>query len=542
MKTDKVFELLKLLNESDELVSRSGKRILKYIYQDIYLDIFEKGKEIASIGHNYGSTNYENAVKPYDVLKKNVSPFLDGTDSILSYFTEMVNDNKPEFINLFSKKIDVYFEMVDNHFYSSEDFTPLSFTFNIYCMLRAYHSHKDNYELFAKIVDDCDRLIDCSVYNSKKNKNSYGNFSVYGCDSLAAKKNFMDKLIDCVWYDKTDIASENLRLLFNNFTSSSSYVESKITPAIETLKEIDVIYSDYLELKESGVDIDIDVFKDITAKYIGSKNNYHKKFVWYDKKLLIGNRFEFFNSVLFNAIKSPEMTDDLARRILRLDFSLFNDLNKDSQDKVDSFEKIIAIILDSDTFYEVSSKFKDVEEACSLYVDGLKEEALELIQELRSEKHKKVLEDGRVVGTVNNSINQVSSGTERSIGERMRECYHELYDNYNVMYLVSSALNRDPSSIEEFTSYFDQSLSAALEKERQKLEAARLQKEKEEAERIAREQALLEEREKVVVEEMPVESPIQEIGVVDYRANLSTDTPKEETGFLKLKSIFGKRG
>ena len=99
MKTDKVFELLKLLNESDESVSRSGKRILKYIYQDIYLEIFEKGKEIASIGHNYGSNNYENAVKPYDVLKKNVSPFLDGTDSILSYFTLLTKSHdKPPYI------------------------------------------------------------------------------------------------------------------------------------------------------------------------------------------------------------------------------------------------------------------------------------------------------------------------------------------------------------------------------------------------------------------------------------------------------------
>lgn len=540
MKANKVFDLLKLLNESDELVCRSGKRILKYIYQDVYRDVFEKGRERATIGHNYGSNNYDSAVKPYNVLEKSIAPFLDGDESILSYFIEMATDNKSEFIQLFSKKVDVYFEMVDNHFYSGEDFTPLSFSFNIYSMLRAYHSHKDNYELFAKIVDDCDRLIDCSEYNDKRNRNSYGNFSVYGSDSLGAKKNFIDKIIDCSWYDKTDIAPENLRLLFNNFTSSSSYTESRIASGTNALDGIDVIYKDYLELKDAGVDIDISVFKDIAAKYVGRRNNYQN--VWYDKKLLLGNRFEFFNSILPAAIKSSAMTDDLARRILELDFSLFEDLNKDSQDKVDSFEKIIEIILDSDTFYEVSSKFKDVREACSLYADGNKEEALELIQELRSEKHKKVLEDGRVVGTINNYINQVSSGLGCSVGERMRVCYHKLFDNYNITYLVSSALNRDPSSIEEFTSYFDYSLENALEKERQRLEAARLQREQAEADRIAREQAFLEQRNSETVDDSAVEPEIPEVSVIDYRSNLSNDVPKEETGFAKLKSIFGKRG
>lgn len=569
MKADKVFDLLKLLNESDELINRNGKRILKFIYQDIYHDIFEVGKEKAAIGHNYGSTNYANAIEPYVKLEKDVSAYLDGTSSILSYFTEMVTDKKTEFIQLLFAKADVFFEMIDNHYYSSSDFTPLSFTFNLYAMLRAYHSHKDDFELFSKIVNDCDRLIDCAVFNNKKNVNSYGLFSPHGIDTLAVKKDYMDKLIDCEWYDKTDIAKENLRLLFNNFTSSASYSESRITPAIKLIDDIDKIYKDYLEVKENGLDIEIDVFDKIAKKYISSQNSYRKTDIWYDKKLFYGNRFEFFNYSLPKAISSSSMTDNLAKRILRLDFSLFDYLNQHSQDNSDSFERIIGIILDSDTFYEVSSKFKDLEKACSLYSDGKTSDACDLIQELRSDKHKKVLDDGRVVGNVNNSINRISSSVVRSVGDRMMECYRKLFD-YNVSYLVSSALNRDPSSIEEFTDNFEHSLNTLIEKEKakeaQRLEEARLKLERQEAARRERERqeaARLEQerleairvasqnaRQEASVEnssvglsgEVDTADNADNESVTEYRLNHSGAEPKEETGFAKLKSIFGKRG
>lgn len=551
MNGERAYQLLKILKDSDQNKYNDGTRILKFIYQSIYRDIIENGKkDVLSIA-GYGTSEYDRRVENYNRMKKGLAPFLDGDDSILSYYIEMITDGKQDYIDLFNEKIDVYLDMVENHYYNSDEFSVISIIFNMYSMLRAYHCHKDNFELFSKIVNDCDRLIDSGYYVFKEHYSDYN--SVFA--SLSSKKKLLDSLISYDWYDKNDIVSKELKSLFDRFSYGYGYNEERVLPLLEKLNRVDVVYKDYLEVCDAGCLVDESVFNDVASKLFYDTNRHSRIEVLYDKKLLYGNRFEYFNSILPKMMGNSRMAESLGNSILNLDFSLFDYLNEKNSDNGDYFIRTLDILFDSDCFREVCSKKYALFKACDLFTKGDVEAALDIMQELSSGKHKHVLEDGRVVGSVNNSINQVSGINKGNVGDRMIEAYRALYPKQNISYFVSRALNHNCESLEGFSTAFEEGLKASIEREQARLLEEQRQRE------LAEQARLLEEQRKseALVQQSQDSADLlyqtegdqnnqssiviaSSTGVSEESTSESLEKPKEETGFAKIKSIFTKRG
>ena len=551
MKGENVYQLLKFLKANDQSKYDDGTRILKFIYQSIYRDIIENGKKNVLNFAGYGTSEYNHRIENYNVMKKGLAPFLDGEDSILSYYIEMIIDGKQDYIDLFNEKMDVYLDMVENHYYNADEFSIVSIVFNMYSMLRAYHCHKDNFELFSKIVNDCDRLIDSSYFILSDHYSDYN--SVFS--SLSSKKKLLDGLISYDWYDKNDIVSKELKSLFDRFSYGYGYNAERVLPLLEKLNKIDLVYKDYLEVCDAGCSVDISVFNDIAGKLFYDTNRYSKIEILYDKKLLYGNRFEYFNLMLPKMMGNSKMAESLGISILNLDFSLFDYLNEKNSDNGDSFIKTLDILFDSDSFREVCSKKYAIFKACDLFNKGDIEAALDVMQELPSGKHKHVLGDGRVVGSVNNSINQVSGINKRNVGDRMIEAYRALYPKQNISYFVSRALNHNCESLEGFSTAFEEGLKASIEREQARLLEEQRQRELAEQARLLEEQR----RSEDFVQKSQDSADLlyqtegdqnnqsgmatsSLVGVSEEVTNDSLEKTKEETGFAKIKSIFTKRG
>ena len=106
MRIEKVYELLEVLKDRDENTKKNVNRVLKYIYQDVYIKCFDELMEkevniVLNDGAQVGSIRYENIIRPYVDAKKNISVYLDGEESIVTYLLEMVRDGKEDFINCF---------------------------------------------------------------------------------------------------------------------------------------------------------------------------------------------------------------------------------------------------------------------------------------------------------------------------------------------------------------------------------------------------------------------------------------------------------
>ena len=82
-----------VLKEKDEDLNNKTKRVLKYIYQDVYLECFDKLMDIVierviNEGAAVGSIRYDQAIEPYTESKKQLSVFLDGDESIVTYLLD----------------------------------------------------------------------------------------------------------------------------------------------------------------------------------------------------------------------------------------------------------------------------------------------------------------------------------------------------------------------------------------------------------------------------------------------------------------------
>jgi hypothetical protein len=422
MNVENVYVLLEKLKKCDSHIQEKSKRFLKYIYHDVYFECFEKEKNLevermVADGAQIGSIRYYQIVKPYDESLKALSIFLEGDNSSLSYFLDMINDKDERFINLFFDKVSTYFEIMDNHFYRDDDFKSFSFTFNIYTMLKAYDCWKDNYEVFSKVLNDCSFLIDCkSIMDMWKSKRF---------DSFPERKKMIDLIVGCKIYSDVNVMGIFLSDVLKNIGKEYKYNEADV---LKTISFVEEVFLDYQEvskfiLQEKMVSLD-----DFISKNILNNNDFDKSF--YAKSLLVGNRFDFVNERLNEVFINYEYRLDAFSEIKSFDYIFFEYLNRLEKYKdKDSFIEVLNILFDSDTFYEYNSKVEDVKKAMSLFSNGEFDSSLEIINSLDSDKYKKVI-DGKMVTYTNDSVNLISKNP--CIYNRTKELYFKFYSSLDI--------------------------------------------------------------------------------------------------------------
>lgn len=417
MKIDRVYELLEVLKEKDEDLNNKTKRVLKYIYQDVYLECFDKLMDIVierviNEGAAVGSIRYDQAIEPYTESKKQLSVFLDGDESIVTYLLEMVKDGKKEFIDYFFNKTKTYFDIVDNHFYTNEDFSVYSFSFNIYCMLRAYHEHKDDFEVFTKIVDDSSFLINCGNSNDK-----YMSFF----SKLRERKPLIDALVGNCAYGKVEKVSSMLKDVLSNI--GRSYISYDVLEMIDELNLLDKIVLEYENISNDISSDKLISLNDVIERCVFKKYNRHY-LPYYSSNLLIGERLSFVNEKLKVFFEVEGYRNDAFDKIKSMDYRLFEYLNSLDDQTGDSFIQCLNVLFDSDTYFEFNSKANSLIKASLCFKDGDIEESLLEVRGLDSLKHKKHIDNNVLSFSMdtNKPVNR-----ELSIFRRMLALYDEYY-------------------------------------------------------------------------------------------------------------------
>ena len=452
MKIEKTYELLKIIKQNDnQQLKDFSNRLLKYLYQDVYYQKFdlkiEECKNVAPVG----SIAYERSCSPLRGWKKNLSLFIDEEESIITYFMEMVNDGKSDFISLFMNKVNTYFDISENHFYDSDDFDTLGFVFNIYTFLKAYHEYKDDYVLFSKIVKDCSFLIDC---NGFLGKNSSRNF--------LERKALIDNLIKFKWVNEVEKMQDVLKVALSKVVCGY-YEEGELLSQIKILEAINVIWEEREKLLKENCCYRLCSF-DVIANHV---LNYDEIRPYYCKLLLFGDRYTYINENLPKYIDNDALQNDFMRLLKQIDYRFVEYLNANRSDEVDSFLELMDIVFDSDSYHEVNSKLMALNEASECYLKGNMDRALELVQKLDSLEHKKVI-DGKPFMYISKSINQVSKSVrilDRTI-ETYNALYHNEYPNLDVKKLASNI----PGFLSSFDDDLNFKVQEVIEDEKRKKE------------------------------------------------------------------------
>lgn len=484
MKADGVLSLIKELKGSSIEVQSLGENILDFIYISLYRDYFDYEKAQLARMHEANSYGYESALRPLNNLKSNLSYFLDGDNSIVTYFCEMVKEDKKEFIDLFIEKSEPYFELIKNKYYESSDYKIVSFGFNLYVMLAAYHFCKDDFERYKAVLEDVDFLIN---YNSFSNGNTL----------LLKKKYVIDTLISSSVYAKSKCLRSELISILKDMSNGYGFKEDYHKNIEVAINSITKIQCEYEEVSNEYPDCLMLDLNSLSSTILHSVKYGETISSRYNKYLFLGNRYNFVNSEIERYIPKGTLSDEVITRVLDMDFTMFNEQSLGEDGKMDLpdndfFIKCLTNVLDSDSFEEVNRKLVALSLATELYRDGSKEEALLKCGKLATDDFKTV-NKGRVVGCDYNSINVTNK--PKAVSDRMVLAYKRLYPDISgkIPYLLSSSYS-EASSYNLSTVYdnFEKLVNYSQNKYEEDLREAERKREEEQA-RIALEQSSVEE-------------------------------------------------
>ena len=372
--------------------------------------------------------------------------FLDGGDSILSYYGELLDEkNKCGFLIAFNNVLKYYFRLLDDGLYQKNDFFPMSLTFNIYCILKAYHEHKDDIDTFNCIVEDCKKLIDCHfLYNNKTSKLFF----------LQEKKQFIDKLISFKYY------STAVRGVFLDTFNRLGYPvwEWKQNEVYsEAFRCCDKVCDDYVSLQKENINYQLGDIASIIDSYFNkvsdNKNSVYE--LYYDKSLLFGDRFKYLNDKIVQCIDNKDIRNDFMYKLSKIDYRFFQYLNSRNSD-CDSFMTCLDIVFDSDSYYEVGKKL-------DLLIDFSSSRGMfeleRVVEELNDIKNKDRV-FGKVVSYQSGTINQVVK--PMSIKKRMIDAYSSVIPNVDVKNIIMNVDSQKGMTFSDFSNRLMERVSSSL--------------------------------------------------------------------------------
>lgn len=535
MKAQSVYELMKKIKKAPPEVEANGKRLLNYIYGDVYERLLELKKKL---GANYqeGTYGYKSDIKPYTLLKPELENFIVGYESIITYFTEMIEDNYPEFIDAFFERVSIFFDMSEGHYYDENDFTSLAFIFNIYAMLKGYHEHKDDLAVFNTILDDCSFLVDSQYLLSNPS---------WAANHLKGKKEYIDMLLETRFFGEVLQIRDLFKETLKNMVHDSEFSEKDIEKKSKFIEGIGYIYNDLESLKGENPNyllVDFDsMFKVVKNHFNNSDAN---ESIYYCKTLLIDERFAYMNESLDKHIHNRDIKYSIYKYIKDFDRGMFDYLNNSSNNGKDSFIEIMKMVFDSDTYHELEAKLEVIVKASNDYTAGNKDGVLNIYNNLSDPSLKKMIEDNVLIYG-DNSLNKTDKPD--LISERMRKIYEKFYPRISFGNCMKFAKVYS-DNLCDFNKQFDKVISRGITELRTK--------EKEEQERLAKlkVELLAFEGNSRNDAEGPSSSEPNEVWLISEDGSITNSPseveplapPKDDNddknqGIFKIKSIFGKK-
>lgn len=392
------------------------KRLLKYMYKTVRKDYFDvEANDFFKIGEKDKGKNVLAA------QKNMFTYYVEAEDGILDNLIQITKQN-PEYFKYFYNKVEPFLEMVEDGIYS--EYGIYKYVFNIYTMLRFYTLHKEDFEGFKTITDDLSALFITSLLNIDRSV-SY----LWGANkpNFYTKKDVLESLLALPNYKTNPKIREELKKVLDeiNYIYDDNLLKEykkmsdtliSLYQAVEDLKE-----KDYTVKKEVIDSLEDEIMYNtrngkVTGDYSEKRRQAAFNPVFFTPLFLIKERYEYFKEILNKKEDNQYIQNDILNYIKKMDSSFFDFLNE-KMEVQDSFISCMNIVLDSDTYREVASKLDDIVKASKLYKED-EQSALDLICDLKSTKHKEVIDGVVMSWPENNNINKTNK--PEKIIDRMR--------------------------------------------------------------------------------------------------------------------------
>ena len=498
MKVQITYDLLRKIEQNNGLYEEEVIRILKFINQDVYKTIDDRLEKYYS-----DDTSYQ-VVDGVERDRDDLEVFLDAPEnSILTYLSEMISDNKTEFIERFFEMCSRYFKIIDEGLYDPKDFNPMTLTFNFYVMLKAYHEYKDDFDFFDNFINDFDFLIDNGDLFENE---AYSGYSLF----LKEKKANIDSLIELKSFSEYPGIKSFIVETVKNITTKKDAENEILEDYESTLKLIKGAVEETIKYKDHPK-YNPDTFNKVLGEIFKTFEDPECEY-FYSPILSLGNRHDYIMEAYEKYLDDPAYLDEVIGAIDQFDNSLFEYLDQVNDDGKDSFISCMEMVFDSDCFFELLNKLHRLLAGTVSFKYKRVDEALLSVREISTNSFKRVLCDKKIT-LDSDTVNKVEKPT--LIVDRMCDAYEKAFGDviedldYTIRYYYN---NESCMSDLESNVVADVESRVIEEKNRQE-----------------------EERSKNEIQEEP------EVFAVVREPQYEAPKKDESTGFQKIKSIFGKK-
>ena len=382
--------------------------ILTFIYKDIDKEFLSQEREKLFMESwvpridSYSSYNYE--VEDFKKERKDIFiTFVNGKMGIIETLFDMCKCNDRRFANKFFESVDMPIKMFRDGI--SYDTSPIAYIFNLYTMLTAYRMYKGDYASFVAVIED-------SKYSFSEEKNDNNKENYYG-----DKKRMIDSILENNDYHNLT----GLRMLLRNllFSFKKRWGDKEKDRYNEALRYHSKLNSAIIQAKKEGKNFSEEtvakIISDIALFCDNKRINQSNPEMYFERVLLFNNRYQFINERLPKLDNSISFKKQVAGYIANMDIEFFEYVNGLNIYYDDSFVEMMKIVFDSDSFKSVFSRLSAITRASQCYIDGNREEMLQILKELPSSKHSSY-DDGIEVKLKQENNNNTKP---ESISERM---------------------------------------------------------------------------------------------------------------------------
>ncbi len=314
---------------------------------------------------------------------------LEKEDSIFVYLSEMLEEEKEEYLECFFSSIRPFLKMIEYKTLRKGENEPITYALNLYIMLYGYHEYKDDFATFSRIVK---HSVPFFIDFSKS----------YSIKQYLAVKNVVPYFMENKHFQ--------IDYIFNFFFHHIDDLEDKKIRKYQ-LQFIDQVLKHKEDLILEGINPGILNISAIIEKVL---NSHYSPDIYYNKGLLIGNRYTYMQEKLEEVEPNQAIKDLMFECISKIDGTkiLFDEGR-------DLYIRYMDLIFDSDTYQEVYNKVKVLE-------NHPQEKKEKLISLLQSDECKGIIRNKKAIYEENSLIPVKKPAY---IKDRMAAIYTDIYSD-----------------------------------------------------------------------------------------------------------------